>query len=577
MQKKLLSKSLVIGIIVFFIGAGIYPSSGILIEEKPIIPLTSGNTLYVGGDGPGNYSKIQDAINVSADGDTVFVYSNHPSYRENLIINVSINLIGENKDTTIISGSFFTVIQIYAKEVSISRFTIKLSGGDLTAGIYIRSNNNNIYDNIFSDNEDSIYLESSNFNTIKDNTFLKSQIGINLKKSRNNTIKDNNFSSNHIFGIWLDYSSNDNNIKGNSYNSNNHYCIRIWGSNNTIIDNTVSNKNGDGITIRGTNNTITNNNILNNKWIGIDVRGNINKITGNTISNNHLGIIIDGSNSNTIKINTISNNYYGLRFRSSSNNIISDNSFFNNGLYVTDSYQNTVSNNTVNGKPLVYLEDESDKVIDYEVGQIILLNCNKITIENLKIDNTDVGIELWKTDNSIIRNNDFSNKRYGIYLYESSDNTIIDNTITSNIISGIFLGYSSDNTITGNIISNNGAGISFSYSTFNVISSNTISNNEDGIFLGGYIGSFDLGKIFSGGSKNNIIQNNNFLGNKRHAFFLNSFSNQWMQNYWDRPRLLPKLIGGEIYWYKLGFGVRHYHIPWFPQIDMNPSKEPYDI
>ena len=34
MQKKLLNKSLVIGIIVFFIGASVYPSSGIMIEEN---------------------------------------------------------------------------------------------------------------------------------------------------------------------------------------------------------------------------------------------------------------------------------------------------------------------------------------------------------------------------------------------------------------------------------------------------------------------------------------------------------------------------------------------------------------
>ena len=32
-----------------------------------------GNWLYVGGSGPGNYTRIQDAINASSDGDTVFV------------------------------------------------------------------------------------------------------------------------------------------------------------------------------------------------------------------------------------------------------------------------------------------------------------------------------------------------------------------------------------------------------------------------------------------------------------------------------------------------------------------------
>lgn len=44
-----------------------------------------GKTLYVGGDGPGNYTKIKDAIDDSSDGDTVFAYSG--TYKENLIVN----------------------------------------------------------------------------------------------------------------------------------------------------------------------------------------------------------------------------------------------------------------------------------------------------------------------------------------------------------------------------------------------------------------------------------------------------------------------------------------------------------
>jgi len=35
----------------------------------------NGNTLYVGGSGPNNYTKIQDAIDNASNGDTVFVYS----------------------------------------------------------------------------------------------------------------------------------------------------------------------------------------------------------------------------------------------------------------------------------------------------------------------------------------------------------------------------------------------------------------------------------------------------------------------------------------------------------------------
>ena len=43
------------------------------------------NTLYVGGSGPDNYTKIQDALDDANPGDTVFVYNG--KYLENIKIN----------------------------------------------------------------------------------------------------------------------------------------------------------------------------------------------------------------------------------------------------------------------------------------------------------------------------------------------------------------------------------------------------------------------------------------------------------------------------------------------------------
>ena len=148
----------------------------------------------------------------------------------------------------------------------------------------------------------------------------------------------------------------------------------------------------------------------------------------------------------------------------------------------------------------------------------------------------------------------------GISLFYSDFTTITGNTITNNRV-GIYLEHSDRNNITGNTISNhyNQNGITVDDSHDNNIMGNTISNNHGGV------GVFD--------SHGNTIQKNNFLNNTRQALFQNSFVNKWYQNYWNEPRILPKLIFGVIF---LSFIYIPILIPWF-NIDLRPARKPYDI
>ena len=50
-----------VGIILLFVGTCIIPVPA-QDTEKPSLPTSSGKWLYVGGDGPGNYTRIQDAV-----------------------------------------------------------------------------------------------------------------------------------------------------------------------------------------------------------------------------------------------------------------------------------------------------------------------------------------------------------------------------------------------------------------------------------------------------------------------------------------------------------------------------------
>jgi parallel beta-helix repeat protein len=127
---------------------------------------------------------------------------------------------------------------------------------------------------------------------------------------------------------------------------------------------------------------------------------------------------------------------------------------------------NIVEGNTVNGKPLVYLEDISNYTVA-DAGQVVLIRCKNIRVENLNLSATSIGVLLWKTNNTII----------------------VGNTITKNYDTGIAIIYSSNNSIIGNNITNNGWGIESFFSSNNSIYHNNFINNGIQVFS---IESFDI-------------------------------------------------------------------------------------
>ncbi len=156
------------------------------------------------------------------------------------------------------------------------------------------------------------------------------------------------------------------------------------------------------------------------------------------------GISISSSNSE-IYDNTCENNDIGIYLVYSHNNTVANNTFVNDGLlagsYKNSVKNNTVKNNTVNGKSLIYLEDVSDQTIT-DAGQVILVNCDNITVKNLDLSDTTIGIELFETNNSRILNTSVSNNHYGISLGYSSNNMLVGNDVSNNV-GGISLSLSS--------------------------------------------------------------------------------------------------------------------------------------
>ena len=111
-------KWLAIGIILLFVGVTIAPAMA-QVNEK-FQSTTRGNWLYVGGSGPGNYTRIQDAIDNACDGDTVFVYDDSSPYYEKIFIDKSIHVLGENKNTTVIDDMPFGFLNKWNRKLCYS-------------------------------------------------------------------------------------------------------------------------------------------------------------------------------------------------------------------------------------------------------------------------------------------------------------------------------------------------------------------------------------------------------------------------------------------------------------------------
>jgi len=274
-------KCLAVGIILLFIGTAIIPLSAQNVE----ISSSRSHWLYVGGSGPENYSAIQWAINVANPGDTIFVYDESSPYFENIRIDKSLTLIGEDKTTTKIdgNGNDWVIAITSCSYVNIHGFTIK------------------------NGNDELILLSACEHCSISENILLNRECyGFFLSKSHNNEILNNTI----IFGSGI-YSQN---------------CI-----NNIIAYNNISFA-VTGITLYGSPNTkIYWNHVKYIYIIGLEIQGSSNcDIYGNIIEKNGAnGIYFWGCSNNTVRFNTIKGNFIGIEIDGNQINFYSNN-FINN-------------------------------------------------------------------------------------------------------------------------------------------------------------------------------------------------------------------------------------------------------
>jgi len=423
-----------------------------LICVVAVQPAKTGSTSIIV---PDDYLTIQAAINAATYGDTIFVKTG--TYYEKIVVDRSVSLVGENRDTTVIDGNWTgTIIHVISDNVNISGFTVR-----------------------------NCILSHARAAVIH----LDSVSGCEI---RGNTLSNGFITDGADSGIWIDSSSN-NHICDNELSLFSYAIGAPWGEgNNMNISNNLISNSRFGIYLKSDDSVLRNNLILNCSSIGIYILhcGNAT-LKGNNMTANFHGFSVYGiplshfihniDISNTVDEDPI---YYLINQK---NRIIDPESLTDIGfLALVNSTNIVIKDLNLTGK-------SQGLVLAYTT------NC---TVKNVNASLNNDGIDLFSSTNNIISDNVLLNRDWGVNLLHGSDYNILrNNTIMNNTNQGIALLLSDNNIIERNTVSNNEQGILLLQSQNNVIYHNDFVDNVEQVSIGlvETVNSWDNG-YFAGGN-----------------------------------------------------------------------------
>ncbi len=254
---------------------------------------------------PGDYPTISEAIAHATDGDTIAVQSG--VYQENLQVNKSISIIGQDSITTILIGAggvdrgASPVIALNAQGAKVSGFTIESQDYTSTAlyatGVIIRADHCTVQNNIIQRNYMGIFCSVQSYLEITGNTIANNlKDGMRFYGGSYNTISGNTFVGNAVSGLALQGYSNT--VTNNTF-EHNLRAIGLGSSYSVVFGNKMAFNSESAIWLAASESIIAANDIANNKW-GVYITPQWGAPRDNTLYNNNFDNNANSTQSNSI-------------------------------------------------------------------------------------------------------------------------------------------------------------------------------------------------------------------------------------------------------------------------------------